>query len=322
MSRIAERGLDYTYLDVNILNDRKIRRLKRRAGKAAPYIYISLLTAIFKEGYYIKWDEDAILDVADATGYEEDFIKDTVLACIEVGLFSKQMYEENNILTSSGIQKQFNLVCQKSKRKSKVQEFSLLIPSEEMPIPSEEKGLNSEEMQQRKVKKSKEDSFSSYSSPSSEVDSSEDEKQEEKYLSFMFFKNWASPNKEYQKFIAFNNTGGRSWAKMDETQREAALILWKQEPEKPKRFGETHLEFWKRIYEHMQTLHAPHEVLMHALSDNIEFDEKHDMAVIFCSEDVKEFIERNLDAGFGTIIHKFLLRPLSICKFGYQVCPP
>ena len=110
---------------------------------------------------------------------------------------------------------------------------------------------------------------------------------------------------------------------MDKTQREAALVLWKQEPERPtKRFGETYLTFWKMVFEQMQTLHAPHAVLMHALSDDIKFDEKYGKAVIYCTEDVKDFIEANLDAGFRTIFQQYLFKPRGVSNLHYQLCPP
>ena len=331
MSRIAERGLDYTYLDVNILTDRKIRRLRRLVDKHAPHIYIVLLCVIFKEGYYIQWDEDAILDIADLTGYEEDYISKVVNACFEAGLLSKEMYEEHHILTSSGIQKQYNFACQKLKRKSKVEEYSLLIPSENIPIPSEENGINTEEMQHNigigignnTIEEDiKEDSFSSSSSPSSEVAPSEDEKQEEKFLSYMFFQNWAAPNKEYQKFVAFNNTGGRCWAKMDKTQRESALILWKQEPEQPKRFGQDYFTFWGRIFDKLVECKAPHTVLMHALSDGIKFTEKNMTTTVFCPEDVRDFIEAHLEKNFRPIIQTYLFQKRGVNKMNYQVRPP
>lgn len=331
MARQALKGLEYTYLNVAFFQDRKIRRLQRRCGESAPLVYIAVLCAIYAEGYYIQWDDDVALDLADITRMEEEYISKVIDECLEVGLLSKEMYEQYHILTSSGIQKQYQFICEKSKRKSTVSEYSLLIPSETMPIHSEGIPENSEGMQHSIVydsigenkipDNSIEDSFSSSSSPSSEVAPSEDEKQEEKFLSYMFFLGWAAPNKEYQKFVAFNNTGGRCWAKMNRTQRESALVLWKQEPEQPKRFGETYLRFWKMVYDLMVSLNAPHSVLMHALSDEVKFDEKSGRATIVCTTDVRDFIEKNLDAGFRTVIQKYLFKPRGLSNLNYS-CPP
>ena len=331
MSRLAERGLDYTYLDLNIITDRKIRRLRRLVDKHAPHIYICLLCVIFKEGYYIQWNEDAILDIADLTGYEEDYITKVVNACFDAGLLSKEMYEEHHILTSSGIQKQYNFVCQKLKRKSKVEEFSLLISSEEKDIHSEEKPINSEDMPHNiGIGKGKEDnsiedcysSSSSSPSPCVEVAPSEEEKQQEKFLSYMFFQNWAAPNKELERFIAFNNTKNRCWAKMDKTQRESALVLWKQKPEQPKRFGQSFLKLWERVIDKMIEAGAPHDVLMHALSDNIAYSEPSSIeSVIYLPSDVRDFIEAHLDShGFRQIFKKYLFNVRHTTKLIYHLC--
>ena len=80
-----------------------------------------------------------------------------------LGLLSKELYDKEKILTSKGIQKQYNFICRQAKRKSRVEEFSIIVSDEETVIPSEEIAINSEEMPinsevitQSKVKESKE----------------------------------------------------------------------------------------------------------------------------------------------------------------------
>ncbi len=345
MARPLSRGLKYTNLDVTFFQDRKVRRLQRRCGERAPLVYIALLCSIYTEGYYIKWDDDVALDIADALKMDENEVQRVIEGCLEVGLLSQEMFDKHHILTSHGIQKQYQTISEQCKRKTCVDEYSLLVSSEETQdnpanegVSSEEtqdnpanEGVSSEETQQSIVydsigennipDNSIEDSFSSSSSPSSEVAPSEDEKQEEIFLAYMFFLDWAAPNKEYRKFVAFNNTGGRCWAKMNRTQRESALVLWKQEPEQPKRFGKTYLRFWKMVYDLMVSLNAPHSVLMHALSDKIRFVEKSGRATIVCTDDVRDFIEKNLDAGFRTVIQKYLFKPRCLSNLNYA-CPP
>ena len=339
MSRSINKGLDYTSLDVTFFQDRKIRRLQRKVDEYAPLVYIALLCTIFKEGYYIQWDDDVAMDLADASHLNEEYVSRVIDACLETELLSREMFEQHRILTSVGIQRQYKISCEKMKRKSTVDEYSLLIPSENKPIlpnnseeiseTSEDNGQTSEEMKQSKVKETKgkeieesKDSFSSSSSPSSEVAPSEDEKQEEKILSYMFFNNWAAPNKEYLEFKAFNNTGDRCWAKMDKTQRMSALILWKQKPEQPKRFGDIYLKFWQKVFSHMQILNAPHTVIMHTLADDIRFDEKSGKATLFCADDVRAFIEKNLDAGFRQIIQKYLFQARHLNGLSYMTYNP
>ena len=342
MPRPTTRGLEYTYLDKNFFFDRKVKRLKRKCGDDSPLVFIALLCLICPEGYYIKYDNDTVYDLADMTGFEEERVAQILDTCGEVGLLDEELMETEHILTSHGIQKYYATTTAQLKRKTGVDEFSLLnltserispeetsvsseknefLPKNEEEIPTKGKERNIGEYREDK---SKEDySFSSSSSPSSEVAPSEEEKQEEKFLSYMFFQNWAAPNKEYQKFVAFNNTGGRCWAKMDRTQRESALILWKQEPEQTKRFGPDYLTFWGRIHDKLAECKAPHSVIMHSLSDNIKFSEKNDTAVIYCPEDVRDFIEQHLDdGGFRQLIKTYLFAKRGVTKMNYQLCPP
>ena len=344
MARIANRGFDYISIDTDFVSDSKIRRLRRRVNEFAPFVYMNILLTIFREqwGYYLKWDEDAVLDLADKTHISEDFISQVVTACLEkeVGLLSREMYEKYGILTSHGIQQQFTIMCEKTKRKSRVEEYSLLdlpdsfgnnrpsddIPSEEIGINSERMDNNSEVMQQSKVKESKvkeskeNQSKDSYSSSSARA-LSEEEKEQEEFLSYMFFKGWAAPSKELQKFIAYNRTGGRNWDRMTHAERAAALILWQQEPERPVRMGKDFLATWEEIYKNMLSLGAPYELRMDALSDDVKWDLKNNRVILFCSDRLREYIERNLDT-FKPIIRRFQRSHAYNDNFSYMSIPP
>ena len=51
MPRPSRKGLDYFPLDTTILNDIKVRRIKRQFGADAFLLYISLLCDIYSNGY-------------------------------------------------------------------------------------------------------------------------------------------------------------------------------------------------------------------------------------------------------------------------------
>lgn len=58
MARISKPGLDYFPLDVNFLQDRKVRRISCRHHAAGIAALTSLLCLIYKEkGYYILWNK-------------------------------------------------------------------------------------------------------------------------------------------------------------------------------------------------------------------------------------------------------------------------
>ena len=65
MARISKPGLDYFPLDVNFLQDRKVRRISCRHHAAGIAALTSLLCLIYKEkGYYILWNKDTLFDIA------------------------------------------------------------------------------------------------------------------------------------------------------------------------------------------------------------------------------------------------------------------
>ncbi|WP_281672687.1 DUF4373 domain-containing protein [Pseudoramibacter alactolyticus] len=70
MARPVKQGLDYFPFDVDLINDRKLRKAKLKHGYQATMVYIVLLTLIYKDkGYYLDYrddvQEDVILDVID-----------------------------------------------------------------------------------------------------------------------------------------------------------------------------------------------------------------------------------------------------------------
>lgn len=145
-------GLSYFPMDVDFFSDIKIRKLIKYKSANVITIYINLLCLIYKDGYYIKWDLDMPFIIAETTGYDEEYIAEVLLYCINIGLFSKELYEHHNIITSKGIQERYKMICDLRKGKATINEFSL-INSEEILITSEEIVINSELMQQSKVNK-------------------------------------------------------------------------------------------------------------------------------------------------------------------------
>ena len=145
MARPVKKGLDYFSLDVDFYNDLKIRKIVRRRGGAALSVYIVLLCNIYEKGYYIPWDEDIPFLVSEATGFEEDKIKDMILYCIEIGLFSKEMYDQHQVLTSHSIQQRYSAICALTKRKIDWSSPYLLIENQSNEVNSKKNDVISEE---------------------------------------------------------------------------------------------------------------------------------------------------------------------------------
>ncbi|MET7253437.1 DUF4373 domain-containing protein [Dyadobacter fermentans] len=155
MARPSKTGLDYFPFDVDFFQDIKVRKLIKYQGCRAIPVYTFLLCRVYQGGYYLKWDEDLPFVISEATGYDEEYVNQVINSCTDIGLFSADLFRQNQILTSKGIQERYKTVTALTKRKEVISEYSL-INSEEIPVNSEETPVNSGKSAQRKENKKKE----------------------------------------------------------------------------------------------------------------------------------------------------------------------
>ena len=121
MARISKPRLDYFPLDVNFLQDRKVRRISCRHHAAGIAALTSLLCLIYKEkGYYISWNKDTLFDIAQEACCEEEEMQAIIDDCLAVGLFDDLIYKEYGVLTSQAIQEQYHKIITDSRRKYKL----------------------------------------------------------------------------------------------------------------------------------------------------------------------------------------------------------
>lgn len=114
MSRPSRIGLDYFPLDTTILNDIKIRRIKKQFGAEAFLLYISLLCDIYSNGYYIEATDDCLFDQGEKLRIPENSVLEIILACVKIGLFCGEFFMEDHILASKSIQNSFSLAKKRS----------------------------------------------------------------------------------------------------------------------------------------------------------------------------------------------------------------
>lgn len=162
MARPLSRGIEYYPLDVDFLNDLKIKKIMKSCGPNSIAIIILLLGNIYgDEGYFMKWDEDVCFLVADAVGAKEVYVKEVLKKCLQVDLFSSELFEKFKIITSKGIQKRFFEITKRRKRENIINEYLLVNVTEtgvivaETPITVAETGVIVSKSTQSKVKESK-----------------------------------------------------------------------------------------------------------------------------------------------------------------------
>ena len=167
MARPVIEGLDYISIDVDIFDDLKILFVSERFAEKGELITIKLLLWIYKNGYYVRWDDEIALLFAKRNfkNVSFDLVNDVVGELLKRGFFAEDIFKQFGILTSRGIQKRWLSIITDAKRKCKIKdEYNLLIPQikEETPAKTEETPSKLELMQsereettQRKGKKRK-----------------------------------------------------------------------------------------------------------------------------------------------------------------------
>lgn len=155
MGRNKKIGLDYFPFDIDFFQDLRIRKLIKYQGGKAVTVYALLLCNIYKQGYYMRWDEELPFFVSEQTGFEEAYIREVIKCCLVIGLFSKELYDSEKILTSKGIQERYQKICDLCRRNNEICEYNI-ISSEDISFSSEENPVSSAKSTQSKVKERKE----------------------------------------------------------------------------------------------------------------------------------------------------------------------
>lgn len=155
MGRNKKIGLDYFPFDIDFFQDLRIRKLIKYQGGKAVAVYALLLCNIYKQGYYMRWDEELPFFVSEQTGFEEAYIREVIKCCLVIGLFSNELYDSEKILTSKGIQERYQKICDLCRRNNEIHEYNI-ISSEDIAFSSEEIIISSSKSTQSKVKERKE----------------------------------------------------------------------------------------------------------------------------------------------------------------------
>lgn len=109
MARPQKEGLDYFSLDVDFFTDSKIRSVRREYGNNGIVLYIYLLTRIYRNGYYLIFNDDELENAACEVGISLDATRQIVNYLVKRSLFNGTLFSTVKVLTSPGIQKRFQL---------------------------------------------------------------------------------------------------------------------------------------------------------------------------------------------------------------------
>lgn len=127
MARPTAKGVEYFPLNVNFINDLKVRKLLLSCGAESIAVLIYLLSTIYKdEGYYVEIHEDEIDLIALDVNVTPEFVLEVINKACEVRLFDVNLYNNFNILTSKGIQERYLKITERRKNSVVITQFNLV----------------------------------------------------------------------------------------------------------------------------------------------------------------------------------------------------
>lgn len=163
MARPTAKGVEYFPLNVNFINDLKVRKLLLSCGAESIAVLIYLLSTIYKdEGYFVEIHEDEIDLIALDVNVTPQFVLEVINKACEVRFFDVNLYNNFNILTSKGIQERYLKITERRKNSVVITQFNLInvynnsINVNNNPVNVNNNPVNVYRSTQSKVKESKE----------------------------------------------------------------------------------------------------------------------------------------------------------------------
>lgn len=125
MSRPNKTGLDYFPLDIDFFDDEKIVAISGEFGIKGEIVAIKLLCAIYRNGYFILWNDLLKFKLLkNLPGISSELLDSIMNRLVLWGFFDKGLFDSMGVLTSVGIQKRYFKI---SKRRKSVDDFRYLL---------------------------------------------------------------------------------------------------------------------------------------------------------------------------------------------------
>ncbi|MCM0293803.1 DUF4373 domain-containing protein [Bacteroides fragilis] len=130
-------GINYFPVSVNFMEENAMEVIEVKYGIKGSAIVLKLMCKIYKEGYYIRWDEEQCLIFANKAGREvqAEEVKGIIKILFIKGILDENSYRENGILTSESIQKVWLEATKRRKRELSELPYLIVKPEKENGKP-------------------------------------------------------------------------------------------------------------------------------------------------------------------------------------------
>lgn len=127
MARPISKGISYFPLDVDFMQNLKIRKVIQACGPNSIAIIMLLLGNIYgDEGYFMRWDEDVCFLITEALGVKDMYAREVVKKCLQVGLFDENLFNKYKIITSKGIQSRYFEITKRRRKVEVINQYLLV----------------------------------------------------------------------------------------------------------------------------------------------------------------------------------------------------
>lgn len=107
MARQKKAGLDYFPLDTMFFEDKRIRRLASRFGSDGPMFYLYILSKAYHNSYFVNYDDDFVDDAALDLNCSTEKIGLMLHYLLDKSLLDSKLFSAVKVLSSHGIQTQY-----------------------------------------------------------------------------------------------------------------------------------------------------------------------------------------------------------------------
>lgn len=108
MARPIKPGLDYFPFDTDFSDNKKVEALMGEFGSKGVLMMVYLLSAIYKEGYFLQWDKLTEMQLVNKIdGMSSKLADQIVTRLIDYGTFDKELFNSAKVLTSLRIQETY-----------------------------------------------------------------------------------------------------------------------------------------------------------------------------------------------------------------------
>lgn len=136
MARPNKTGLDYFPLDVDFFADEKMAAISGEFGIKGDIAVIKLLCAVYRNGYFILWNEPMKYKMLrDLPGISPKLLDQIINRLVKWGFFDESLFNSVKVLTSRGIQKRFFAITKRRNTGAKLP--YVLVSACNNPVASE-----------------------------------------------------------------------------------------------------------------------------------------------------------------------------------------